>query len=128
MKKIFLICAIAAGSTSAAQQADLFDTQEYLKKRSFDQKNATINNFYGQKNTGSILPKAPFTTLQNGDVIYYLPQDNMPCVVTDLNAFNMPNAASSVKDEWAYLLKPGNAPGKMPNAAPPSWRNYFQSK
>jgi hypothetical protein len=38
--------------------------------------------------------KAPFAeVLSNGNKVYLLPQDNMPCIVPDMKQFNMPVVA-----------------------------------
>ena len=46
-------------------------------------------------------------TLPNKSKIYFLPQDNMPCIVPDLSKFNMPNAGIGIKITG---MPPGSAP------------------
>lgn len=63
------------------------------------------------------LPQAPgkqllmkkLDSLPNGNLVYQLPQDHMPCLVPDLRMFNMP------------VLRP-LVPSTMPNAARPGWK------
>ena len=45
-------------------------------------------------------------TLPNGNKVYILPQDNMPCIVPDMQQFSMPVAKSELN-------------GSMPNAVIP---------
>ncbi|MDP4265551.1 MAG: hypothetical protein Q8941_23705 [Bacteroidota bacterium] len=46
-------------------------------------------------------------TLSNGNKVYELPQDNMPCLVPNMSSYNMP------------VLKPDMLQFNMPNAAVP---------
>lgn len=45
--------------------------------------------------------------LPNGNKVYILPQDNMPCVVPDTRAYNMPVGWGNVNtDEGIYAIPP----------------------
>lgn len=46
-------------------------------------------------------------THPNGNKLYFLPQDNMPCMVPDLSQFNMPNAGRGIKITG---MPPGSVP------------------
>jgi hypothetical protein len=50
------------------------------------------------------------SVLPNGNQVYALPQDNMPCIVPQMNQYAMPNAGDNIKTE--------NVPGAIPNPAP----------
>jgi hypothetical protein len=60
--------------------------------------------------TKTILPSTPYMTLSNGNRVYALPQDNMPCIVPKM-AGNMPNAGNQQDLQ--------NSPNSIPNPAPP---------
>ena len=45
--------------------------------------------------------------LPNGNKVYILPQDNMPCVVPDIRAYNMPTGSRDMNiDEGIYATPP----------------------
>ena len=45
--------------------------------------------------------------LPNGNMVYILPQDNMPCVVPDTRAYNMPTGSGDMNiDEGIYATPP----------------------
>lgn len=46
-------------------------------------------------------------TLSNGNKVYLLPQDNMPCIVPNMSQFNMPNAGRNIKVNG---MPPGSSP------------------
>jgi hypothetical protein len=110
MKKILLIAGILVFSFASAQQKDLFDIQQHIQEKIKESK------------LRSLVPKQPFLypqsklshpyTLPNGNKVYTLPLDNMPCVEPDMSQFNMPNIAKSDK----YLQR--NMSGRIPNPAP----------
>jgi molybdopterin converting factor small subunit len=123
MKKVFLLFGISAFSAASAQQNDVFDVnkhvQDFLKKKNGIQKNNTpslFDNFYTNGNTES--PAKLSYTLSNGDKVYILPVDNMPCVVPGYSQNNMPN----ISDPNIYYNSPlfkNNTPGTIPNAVKP---------
>ncbi|RZM08486.1 MAG: hypothetical protein EOO88_50165 [Pedobacter sp.] len=57
------------------------------------------------------LPDGAPVTLPNGNSVFILPQDNMPCVVPS-GYSNMPNAYVAPQDNSGQA-------GKIPNPAPP---------
>ena len=107
MKKILLIAGIISFSFAYSQSNDLFDIQKFLEKKSEKEKKADFEK---------IFPKLYFTppgvpgnvesyrfpntfqspsplgklshVLSNGNKIYILPQDHMPCVVPDMTQYN----------------------------------------
>ncbi len=112
MKKTFLFAGIFSMSSAFAQNDNFFDIEGYLRKKSADEKNRLISppllNYQIQKTN-------PFSLFPRTDNFIILPTDNMPCLITDLNTFKMPNVFDP-KSDVAQLLKPGSAIGKMPNA------------
>lgn len=54
--------------------------------------------------------------LPNGNKVYALPQDHMPCVVPDMSQFNMPNTPRLNK---YFPFDNGKEGGKIPNPAIP---------
>jgi hypothetical protein len=50
------------------------------------------------------------SVLPNGNRVYSLPQDNMPCIVPQMDQFLMPNAGDKVSETPGY--------GAIPNPAP----------
>jgi hypothetical protein len=118
MKRIFLIASVLgfAGAVSA-QQNDLFDVQEHLKKKGFTllwktpwgSDPLTLSNIetFG----------FPFFICGEGVVIKKLPVDNMPCIVPDMEFFKvMPNVATDISLAKNYF--PNKTPGIIPNPAP----------
>jgi len=127
MKKILLAAGVLSFSAALGQQNDIMDIEKYLEKKNSGEKNDIINPLFrklkqgqvnmSQNQTGlTLLNPENVYSLPNNDKVYTLPQDNMPCITTELTAFNMPNLASP-DSELTALLKPGNTPGKMPNGA-----------
>ena len=109
----------------SAQQKDLFDIEIYLQKKAAEKSGTNYrlllpDNFNDYR---SVLKKDPVNkiykcflshTLPNGDKLYSLPTDNMPCVVPDMNLYTiMPNAGTST----TIVLQ--NRPGIIPNPAKP---------
>lgn len=89
MKKILLIAGIASFSVAAAQN-DRFPKVQVIPPKS---KNniSSIPKFYVVTPKSSLIANAKLlNTLPNGNKVYALPQDNMPCVVPDVSQFNMP--------------------------------------
>jgi hypothetical protein len=104
MKVIFLPVAIAAFSFAAAQNNQ---QPSVTPKLNFNPDQAptlyVINPPQPQ-----LAPNARLlNTLPNGNKVYALPQDNMPCVVPDITNYNMP----VVKPDVTYTI---------PNPALPS--------
>lgn len=70
-----------------------------------------MKNQFNSSNINSLTflnPKAKFShSLPNGNKVYFLPLDNMPCIVPDMSQFNMPNAGRKIK---AKGMPPGSSP------------------
>jgi hypothetical protein len=101
MKLIFLFVAIAAFSFASAQN------NQQPPKSKFNSEQAP--RFYIIKPPQpQLIPNARLlNTLSNGNKIFALPQDNMPCVVPDITNYSMP----VVKPDVTYTI---------PNPALPS--------
>ena len=138
MKKLTILAAALTGLSVvvSAQQNDFFDVQKYLQKMHKENKkpqkltlikpsfeNLFINPELPQPN----IRKFSFT-LPNGDKVYTLGQDNMPCIVPDIKQFYcMPNLFNY--DQYSQTIPfPKNAPGSIPNAALPPHKKIFISK
>ncbi len=118
MKKLFLVFGITAFASASAQQKELFDIQEHLKKKSADNKKAADrqllfplpfkNNFTYRE----LIPQTDqFYFLSNGDKVVILGIDNMPCIQPDMRQFQaMPNPVGP-----GFPQKP--FPGQIPNGA-----------
>lgn len=133
MKKVFLLFGIAAFTSASAQQKDVFDIQKHLDKIVKDKKFPRAVTGPSVKSTDLIdhrffsYERKPFYTLHNGDKVYVLSGDNMPCVVPDMSQFTiMPN----ISDPNQYFNSPlfkNNTPGTIPNAVKP-YRLIIASK
>lgn len=71
-----------------------------------------MKNRFNSSNTSHsfilLNPKAKFSHgLPNGNKVFLLPLDNMPCIVPDMNQFNMPNLGRNIK---ANGMPPGTSP------------------
>ena len=113
MKLLLSLIAVLFISSVSAQENQLFSAEEYLKKKRTESDRSIENPLLKKRPFVLPLPdsQAPFSySLYNGNTVYILPQDNMPCVVPDMSAsnYNMPNAST------------GNSSGVMPN---PGLRN-----
>lgn len=124
MKKVFLLFGIAVFSSVSAQQKDVFDMnrhiQEVLKNRNTSGsgvKNIKTNKISITGLTGS-QPKRSHT-LPNGDKVYTLNQDNMPCVVSDIKQFTAMFNISNPDEYFESLLFKQHLPGIIPNAVKP---------
>jgi len=125
MKTIFLVFGLFGCYAVSAQQKDLFDIEKHLHKKSIEKKGTKHrllqpDNFNNYKSVPEKNPaNKSYTgvlshTLPNGDKLYSLPTDNMPCVVPDMNQYKiMPNAGTSTKK----VLQ--NHPGIIPNPTKP---------
>src|SRR5579885_1400331 len=98
MKKIFLITGLAAFSIASAQQKDLFDIQKYLQKKQAKEKLQKMMDRFIPSNPSNLPPPAIHLssyppqaklsqTLSNGNKVYLLPMDNMPCIVPAKNEY-----------------------------------------
>ena len=111
MKKILLIVGIASFSFAAAQNNGLPKVQVIPAKPK--------NNISTKPNVYLVTPPSEVISgadlqamLANGNKIYTLPQDNMPCVVPDLSPYNMP----VVKPEVTYTIpNPAYPPAVKPS-------------
>lgn len=127
MKKIFTIANILAFSFASAQQNDVFDIQKHLQQKIKDE----ISQKQKEQLLSILRPKISFKTfsipapqakflmsLSNGNKVYALPPDNMPCIVPDMSQFNKADLAGPDLKQKSFLLN-RNLPGKIPNPATP---------
>ncbi len=123
MKKIFLLFGVATFSSASAQQKDVFDVNRHIQ--GLLNKNKAAGKSAGPVEINTYFLKGSHTSgvnlshiLPNGDKVYLLPQDNMPCVVPGINRNNMPNI--SLPDKYFETLAfKNNTPGIIPNAVKP---------
>jgi hypothetical protein len=124
MKKVFLLFGIAAFTSASAQQKDVFDIQKHLDKIVKDKKfPGAVTNPFSKSNFllhHGALPQVQelLHVLSNGDNVYTLSQDNMPCVVPGMSQFNMPNI-SNPGEYFESLQFKQHLPGTIPNAVKP---------
>jgi len=72
-----------------------------LLKNRIAQSNADLSYIF-------LNPSAKFShILRNGNKVYFLPQDHMPCIVPNMSQFNMPNAGRNLKVNG---MPPGTSP------------------
>lgn len=106
MKRVLFFVCIVSATGSMAQQKDVFDIEKHLKLHK-------PTNFY------PVIPQTfisipAFAAKVHQELFYSLPQDNMPCIVPDMNQFNMP----VVTGKSAIPSSPAS-PGAIPNPATP---------
>ena len=97
MKKILLIAGVTGFITATAQEPGFFDIQKHLEKKSKNSFRPLLRKPTQMfpstpKLSESLKPDRLATlshSLPNGNPVYLLPQDNMPCIVPDMNQFNM---------------------------------------
>jgi hypothetical protein len=128
MKKLSILLALTGFSVVAsAQQGDFFDIQKHLQKKRKEDKPAykpflIKPSFQNQLNlfqSGKVNNQREFShILPNGDKVYILSQDNMPCVIPDMSQFNLSDVLGSNKYSGTTFL-PNHIPGSIPNAAFP---------
>ncbi|MDF2386236.1 hypothetical protein JMG10_32525 [Nostoc ellipsosporum NOK] len=95
MRTLLLLCSLAFGITASANDSVVTDTSRNLAALPPGLTNA----------------KGPYQ-LANGNSVYLLPADNMPCVVPAPQHYQMPNLAGK------RTLPAPDAPGAMPQVKP----------
>jgi hypothetical protein len=105
MKKIFLIAGIVSFTVAAAQDngSPKIKVVPPKPKNNISSKPPT---YYVKPQTQLLGNAELLNTLPNGNKVYALPQDNMPCVVPDVSQYNMP------------VVKPQVEAYTIPNAYP----------
>lgn len=124
MKKVFLLLGIAGFTTASAQQKDVFDINEYLKKKNAEKSIIVPKIKLGfqkpnifQRNPNKISP-GYFYSLPNGDKVYSSPSYHMPIIVPDMRQFNkMPTVTMGQRPDIVELTKIPNA--ALPFSIPP---------
>jgi hypothetical protein len=131
MKKLLVIAGLAAFSFASAQQKDFFDIQKYLQKKQAEEKLQKMKDRFIPSNPkkpiihlSQDLPQAKLSqTLPNGNKVYVLPLDNMPCIVSDKDQYadNMLQAPKKFElfDKLQRNIR--QQPGAIPNPAYP-WK------
>jgi hypothetical protein len=106
MKKILLVLGIGAFTTASAQQKDLFDIGQHLKKKRVEgkkmaEKKSLVLPFLKNFPTGDLYLSARAAesyTLPNGDKVVISPIDHMPCVQPDMRQFRvMPSIQPDIR-------------------------------
>jgi hypothetical protein len=128
MKRVSLLLALTSFAVAAsAQQNDFFDIQKHLQKRRKENKpvvNPLLTKSLLQNKFTFFQPVNPNNqgrlshTLSNGDKVYLLSQDNMPCIVPDISKLNFTNISKLTMYPNTFIL-PGNQPGSIPNVVNP---------
>ena len=120
MKKVFLLASILAFSFASAQENEFFNIEKYMQKKQQDLKKSQvrIRRFPENVTPYSVTSSQPklIVELPNGNKVYALTQDHMPCIKPDMNQFNMPNIFVSKKSQASLFEKEA---GKIPNPAIP---------
>lgn len=126
MKKVFLLFGIAAFSSAAAQEKNLFDIQKHLQKKQAEARKITQEKKYVLPPFKKFQPADPFInrlhnqsyTLPNGDVVLY-GIGSMPCIKPDMSQFQtMPDIANSQPYSYKFYTK-RIQPGQILNGASP---------
>ena len=124
MKKVFLLFGIAAFSSASAQQKQVFDINKHLQDL-LDKKNTSqlivkpsgSNKYFV---AGSSQPGFKLSAiLPDGDKVYLLPPDNMPCIVPDMKQFTAMPDISNPNEYFETLPFRNHLPGAIPNAVEP---------
>ena len=121
MKKVFLLASILAFSFASAQQNEFFNIEKYMQKKQKELKKSQIKiPRFPEKTTNMYFETSSqpqlMVELPNGNKVYALPQDHMPCIKPDMSQFNMPNIYVSKKPQASLFKKEA---GKIPNPAIP---------
>jgi hypothetical protein len=110
MKKIsFLLISFCACFTVFCQQPNNKTTPgQGFNCHSFPFQDSISKLFATKLNLSQPVQQATFShVLANGDKIYLLPRDNMPCAVPDMSKYN-----------YNMPVERGKIEGTMPNASP----------
>ncbi len=128
MKKLTLLLTLTGFSfATSAQQNDFFDIQKYLQKKRKETKpvikplfiKPSVQNQFNVFQTGKVNSQERLSyILSNGDKVYLLPQDNMPCITPGISQYNTQNLSGLNKYNSMPVL-PDNTPGSIPNALVP---------
>lgn len=95
MKKILLIAGILTFSSASAQSIDTFWVKPIPPKA----KNHSLNSpgtYLVNPSQNLIGNSLLLNTLPNGNKVYALPQDNMPCIVPETSHYNMPTVRPEI--------------------------------
>ncbi len=121
MKYTFLLAAIAAFTMAIAQDNNY---SPWLKKNKKSQLfKVPLPRFDAITGPGNFVPEQTILSLPqarlthrlpNGNKVYALPQDQMPCIVPDMNQYNMLNMSRITIQPYRY-----KGPGAIPNPAVP---------
>ena len=104
MKKIFLVLGLTGiCSTAFSQQEDFFNVQKHLQNKAKQDKkagNMPVVRYLTLSLQKTVTFSKPVFShfLPNGDIVYFLPVDNMPCVSPDMTRYRaMPNADNDIR-------------------------------
>ena len=123
MKKIITVFSFTGiAFTASAQLNDFLDIQKQLLKKQKENKllykkpviKLRVQNKLNYSQEVSPLNQGRLShTLPNGDKVYLLSQDNMPCIVPDMSKLN---SFFNIYKNFNQILLPNHFPGKIPNA------------
>jgi hypothetical protein len=109
MKNILWIALLTTISISMRGQQPYAGNERLDQKfnKSFGQTDSSGKGFFTFNNQGTNLRGSYSGTNPNGDKIYILPLDNMPCVVSDFSHYHMPVIKGKIDDHMPNLAHPG---------------------
>ncbi len=111
MKYLLLIPVFLCCHSLSAQNNDFFNPDNRFKRPKDLNKLIPVKPLQGISADQAILSHV----LPGGNKFYLLPQDNMPCIVPNMDQWNnMPNAAPRIPYTVHHGL-PGDQPGLIPN-------------
>ena len=91
MKYLLLLALLGVSAFCSAQNNENSELKKLMEK--YQKKNVVTTP--GIQRPHTLLSEKTYVfTLPNGNKVHRLPQDNMPCVASDVSQFNMPNAGS----------------------------------
>jgi len=97
MKKLFLIMGIA-GFTFAAAQDNGVPRIKVIPPKPKNNISTTPKTYLVTPPAQLLADAKLLNTLPNGNKVYALPQDNMPCVVPGMSQFNMPTVKPDIPE------------------------------
>lgn len=123
MKKVLLLFCSASFYSASAQQKNVFDINRHISNF-LDKKHEQQNNvkppesvFLSNNNGNGPFSKFSHVTA-NGEEVFILPANNMPCVVNGINLNNIPNISDPGKYYDSPVFK-DESPGSIPNVVKP---------
>ena len=118
MRKIFLIAGLIAFGFASAQENNLPTIEKYLKEQKREKSSLSPKSFIPYPPQVSPVVSSPLGSfsheLSNGNKVYSLPYDKMPCVVPEMSQFNMPCVIPDMSQFNMPCIKPGKQNANKP--------------